>query len=144
MGKRQKQHKHRLTEMCLRLKLKINLYSLSKTAVHLITCCSDHGWRGRVGGCSELSRRIPELLPQLQHPQTPCKTQQGYNTQQVLLNSLWPCCEPALSPRGTLSCRSAAADLSPKQLLPTSQLSREKTTAAKKLSGSKQGECQNE
>lgn len=66
----------------------------------------------------------------------------GSNTQQVLLDSRWPCRKPALSPRGTLCCHSAAAELSLKLLAPTSQLSSKNTAAAKKLSQNKQGEHQ--
>lgn len=67
---------------------------------------------------------------------------QGSNTQQVLLDSRWPCRKPVLSPGGTLCCHSAAAELSLKQLVPTSQLSSKNTATAKKLSQNKQGECQ--
>lgn len=66
----------------------------------------------------------------------------GSNTQQVLLDSRWPCRKPVLSPGGMLCCHSAAAELSLKQLFPTSQLSSKNTATAKKLSQNKQGECQ--
>lgn len=66
----------------------------------------------------------------------------GYNMQQVLLDSRWPCRKPVLSPGGTFCCHSAAAELSLKQLFPTSQLSSKKTATAKKLFQDKQGECQ--
>lgn len=66
----------------------------------------------------------------------------GSITQQVLLDSRWPCHKPVLSPGGTLCCHSAAAELSLKQLVPTSQMSSKNTATAKKLSQNKQGECQ--
>lgn len=109
------------------------------------TCTSDQsvrvpGWqlqvlRESLNSCLS-SSRDPVLLALVQH------RAQGSNMQQVLLDSHWPCRKPALSPGGTLCCHSAAAELSLKQLIPTSQLSSKNTAAAKKLSQNKQGECQ--